>query len=413
MRLRVPAASAGTGIGVREAAKKYTIPWQSIQNWTKSGEVQVLQRPAQKGDQLVLSELSLQDRIKRYTPHKDSRSRRIRTRSPNPAPPPTSQPRPSDSPAPAPAPLGGNGRGGIRTRSASAHFAVRSFHLDLDTRPLVAEYFERCAAAQVKAITIEGYHWALDPFVAAFPVLPDDDQVVTKHVQALGGTPNTQRTRMKDIRTFYRWVARAKRVPVPQLSFLDLAKHTGRPRAYSQDEIHACLHAAQDPTERAIVIMLAQTAARRGGVCSLRAEAMQDHTALVKEKMGDRILYFPDEAWNAVRFAMGGKGYLTFHHAPLDPKALEKRMRVLLKRAGVYRLGSGEHAFRHAFQGEFIANGGKEIDAKVLMGHAPSNMTQHYYHLVNRDALEAVRKYAPTRFLQCALDCKFRTEVPV
>jgi integrase len=95
----------------------------------------------------------------------------------------------------------------------------------------------------------------------------------------------------------------------------------------------------------------------------------------------------------------------------MGPKDLEHLTRKLLKQAGVYTKGSGDHGFRHAFQGEFLANGGQEIQAKVLMGHAPSNMTQHYYHLANKEAVAAVNKFAPRRFLQCPLDCKFNQAV--
>jgi integrase len=200
---------------------------------------------------------------------------------------------------------------------------------------------------------------------------------------------------------------------VPDLSRPRLPQKRENPRAYTQEEIHRVLHACRTATERAFVIVLAQTAARRGGVCTLRRQNMEDHVASVKEKTGSRILYFHDEAWKAVQFAMIGKDFLSPSDAPMDPKTLEKLMRKLLKRAGVYERGSGEHAFRHAFAAEFEKNGGSQSMRTVIMGHSPGDMSTHYYHVANREAVEAVRKYAPTAFLQCPLDCKLNQEVPV
>jgi integrase len=280
--------------------------------------------------------------------------------------------------------------------------------MDLETQPLLEEYFTSCTERKLAAATVANYHWVLDDFGKHFPTLPDDQQEVIQYILSKGGAPQTMRDRLKPIRTFYRWVGEVKRVAIPSLSAKRLPKHTAVPRAYSQDEIHRILHAARTPTERAIVILLAQAAPRRGGVCTLRAENMRDHVALVKEKTGSRVLYLPDEAWQAVQFAVLGKGFLSNTKQPMGPKDLERLTRRLLKDAGVYERGSGDHGFRHAFKAQFEVNGGTELQSKKLMGHSPSNMSEHYYHLANAEAVAVANKFAPRGFLQCPLDCALR-----
>jgi integrase len=80
-------------------------------------------------------------------------------------------------------------------------------------------------------------------------------------------------------------------------------------------------------------------------------------------------------------------------------------MRELLKRAGLWRgEGGTNHAFRHSFEGEFVDNGGNEMIADLLIGHAQKGMRGRYFHQVNRQFMEAAFRYAPRRFLQLQLD---------
>ena len=257
---------------------------------------------------------------------------------------------------------------------------------------------------------MNNYQYVMRKLVRQFPVLPRRGAIL-EWVHGLKLGANSKRDYHKITRTLFRWLKRELGYPEVDLSLPRLPRNTAPPASWTQEEIHQILHVCQTPLERAVVILETQTAARRGGICSLREDRMthsQDGSggiAEVDEKMGRRILYLPDEAWRAVTFAMLGKGFLSPSHIPMKAYTLKTLMNGLLKRAGVWRKGVGNHAFRHSFSSEFIYNGGPQRLLPVLMGHSASDMTGHYTHIFDAEALEAARQYAPKRFLQHSFEC--------
>jgi integrase len=279
------------------------------------------------------------------------------------------------------------------------------------TRELADLFLADCKRAGLHAATLEGYRWALKPFAEAFPTMTYARELVLRYIRAKDLSPTSLRNNLKVIRTFYRWGKRELGYPELDLSRPMLPAKESKPHSLSQEEIHQVLHACRTPFERAVVILLAQTGARRGGVCTLRKQDLADGIALVREKMGTRILYLPDEAWKAVHFAMNSGGFLSPSNTPMEAHTMKRVMHNLLKRAGVHKVWMGNHAFRHSFSAEFVRNGGPQRLLPVIMGHAASDMTGHYTHLADHEALAAARQYAPRRFLQCSIDCPKRQAV--
>jgi integrase len=194
-------------------------------------------------------------------------------------------------------------------------------------------------------------------------------------------------------------------IPLPALDRPDLPKNLAVPHWLSVEEIARALVATRTPTERACIIALAQTAVRRGELCSLTRDSIKDNAAIVTGKMDKRVLYVPSESANALEFAMLGHPWLVNTRGQrLTVGTLSKLTFEILKRAGIYKKGLGDHAFRHSYQAEYLENGGSEIFMDRIMGHKkPGDKTQLYLHadpLVLREAMRC----APRRFLQLALE---------
>jgi hypothetical protein len=66
------------GLGLREAARKYSVDAQTIRYWIKRGWVLVLQEPDGPGRAMLLDEATVVEALKRYTPHRDRVGRPLR-----------------------------------------------------------------------------------------------------------------------------------------------------------------------------------------------------------------------------------------------------------------------------------------------------------------------------------------------
>ena len=139
---------------------------------------------------------------------------------------------------------------------------------------------------------------------------------------------------------------------------------------------------------------------------------LHDNWALVNGKTGERVIYIPEESYKAILFAMGSHDRLYSDRAPLNETMLTRRTNYLLKRAGVYKRGMGDHAFRHSYQAEYLHNGGPEVLMHRIMGHTKAgDKTQLYLH-ADEEVMKAAMRYAPRRFLALELELIPREAVP-
>lgn len=205
--------------------------------------------------------------------------------------------------------------------------------------------------------------------------------------------------------------ARALRTP-------KLAKGT-EPKAASLDDFLAMLAATAgaDPAhvrDRALLLFLADTGARVGGLVGLRlADLELDHgRAWVTEK-GDRrrAVYLTEEtvkalrAWLAVRPAGQSNGAAVFvalegNHRPLTREGVTQILRRLKKRAGIEG-PANPHAFRHAFAREYLKSGGDLASLSDLLGHSDISVTANSYAVFLPSELqERHRRFSPVAQLK-------------
>ena len=413
MRIRVPPATAGDTIGVREAARKYAIPHKTISQWASKGEVQVFQTPLRKGDLRLLDELSLQARIKQYTPHRDSAKRRIRATATPAAPPPSHPRRPLDSPeqAPAPARLAASG--------SPARIAVRPSFSRLTTQALVEAFYADCKSRNLDSKTLSNYKWALGPFAEAYPHPPKDRVVIIGYVQGLPLGAGAQHSVYRRLKYFYGWLSREHKFERVDLDHPSLPKNIGNPGFWDWQQIARILHACKTTMEECIVVGLTQTGARREEFCGITAANFEGHWARVPSKVtkangtGARFIYFPKETQLRLTLALGGRDRLYVGNWPLSVDKIDDVVRELLKRAGLYRRGVNCHAFRHSYSAEYQYNHGRDLFLDTLMGHFKRSMSQHYLHLPNEELYLEADRAAPRRFLQGAMDLALPQEVAV
>ena len=121
----------------------------------------------------------------------------------------------------------------------------------------------------------------------------------------------------------------------------------------------------------------------------------------------ERVLYIPQESFEALTKHLRLFKVMSLRGRRLNDGSGEIRLRDFVRglaiQAGVYSPGKNTHAFRRAYEAEFLRNGGSELVMDELLGHHKVGMKSLYFNMPRDDALEAAIRFAPRRFLQQAL----------
>lgn len=182
------------------------------------------------------------------------------------------------------------------------------------------------------------------------------------------------------------------------------------PKAISDRDLTRVLARLPDePIQyRAIVLFLADTGCRVGGLCGLSLDEVElpKHRALVFEKdKRQRWVYFTDCTALALSAHLDERPrvrhsfvFSTKWGNPYTPRAVYATLDRIGKRAGVTGRVN-PHSFRHAFARTFLQNGGNLAALARLLGHSPgSPITAQYYAVWDdRELAEIHDRYSPLR----------------
>ena len=450
-RIRQAPESSGVIYGVRSAGRKYKVDPGLISRWIKSGEVALVGGPTVPGAPLAIDDGSLRKRLQFYTPDKDNKSRRRRSRTiPEMQAEARAEARTNG--------VNGHshvvGADGFRSPSAVRPAALARPQSGnvvlLNTREWTGRFYveqEREHRGGISIRTKENYDWTFGRFAARFPTVPMDRKPVLEYLHGLinvrTGKPLADGTKglaHQVLTTFYKWLKREYGYDIPDLTHTSLGQKRETALAIWPKEIWATISMARNHSEKTLILLLAQTAARIGELCTIRPECLHDHWVEVWGKptnsnpTGYRKLPIPDEAYDHLQREL--KTYkqlvLVDQHGvakplagPLEqaapPRAIDMRtpatyrvrprdgavdvvqwmLRNLMEAAGVYERGRLAHAFRRAYQAEFVKNGGSREYYRLIMGHFnKADMDDLYTHDTIEEIVEQARKYAPRRFLQ-------------
>lgn len=180
------------------------------------------------------------------------------------------------------------------------------------------------------------------------------------------------------------------------------------PKALTDDDLDRLLDRLphEDVRDRAIILFLADTGCRVGGLCSLTLSAvdLDDRCATVMEKgrRGRRVYYTETTAqalslYLAVRPVGSSDAlFLSKSGTALTTNGVRLMLERVGKRAGV-KGRCNAHSFRHAFARSFLRNGGNLAALGRILGHAPgSTVTARYYAVWDdRELQEYHERYSP------------------
>jgi integrase/recombinase XerD len=101
----------------------------------------------------------------------------------------------------------------------------------------------------------------------------------------------------------------------------------------------------------------------------------------------------------AVATAEQGWLFATAQGGPLDPKAVQKRLRRYGAQAGLTGVRVSPHTLRHTYALHFVRNGGDPFTLQRILGHGSLDITRRYCELAEADVLQRQRALTPLLLL--------------
>lgn len=238
-----------------------------------------------------------------------------------------------------------------------------------------------------------------------------------------GLSPFSVASYLRSVRRLFKWLKDEGCIesnPAEKLK-LPNAKRT-EPKAISLDSFAALLEATsgEDPMQvrdRAILLFLADTGCRAGGITRLRVQDvdLQRCDATITEKgQKTRIVPFTAITRDALAkwLTMRPQGGADWFFVPmrkcssdrLTEEGLGEMLRRLKQRAGV-KGPVNPHSFRHAFAREWLRNGGDISTLAKVLGHSDPGVTMRSYTIFSSDELRDFhQKYSPIAKLKATAE---------
>lgn len=211
------------------------------------------------------------------------------------------------------------------------------------------------------------------------------------------------------LHAFWGWCSREYGLANPMANIRRHKAPPPAPKALQPADFVKLFNAADNERDRAILVFLADTGCRLGGLLNLTLEGLylDDHRAIVLEKgQNTRQVVFTlytaqiIRQWLTVRQSPTGYVFCSFVTGEqLTDSGVAQILYRLKRRAGV----SGRcnpHSFRHNFAREYLRNGGDLATLARLLGHSNISTTASYYAVFSPNELaEFHERYSPLRKL--------------
>ncbi|MGW8266113.1 MAG: site-specific tyrosine recombinase/integron integrase [Longimicrobiales bacterium] len=180
--------------------------------------------------------------------------------------------------------------------------------------------------------------------------------------------------------------------PVPRLA--KIRRNRPLPTVLSREEVRRLIHAARNPKERALLLILYSAGLRVGEAVRLRVADVDSDRMVIHVRSGkgrkDRVVMLADVALEALR------SYWRFHRPRkwlfpggrrerhLNTRTVQRMVTDAARRAGI-RKRVTPHTMRHSFATHLLENGTDLRYIQRLLGHKKSTTTEIYTHVADRD----------------------------
>lgn len=203
---------------------------------------------------------------------------------------------------------------------------------------------------------------------------------------------------VRAVRRLFNWLATEGHLPCSPAQRLELPRLTYEPRKGidQRDMLRIIAEARGSPRDYALVLFLADTAARVGGVAGLRIEdcELSRGRAIVREKgLKARMVFLQRRTCEALRRYVGnrrsGPAFLNqWTGQVLRPGGVYQLLERLARRAGVSQRWN-PHNWRHGAARGMLRRGANLAQVSQILGHSDVSVTVRFYGSFVDDELKA------------------------
>jgi site-specific recombinase XerD len=187
----------------------------------------------------------------------------------------------------------------------------------------------------------------------------------------------------------------AHRVPLPKVA-------QKVPVALDEDEARALAQAAPTPWLKCAITLLLSTGLRRAELVGITIPDLDlDNAQLIVHGKGakERVVPLTEASIQAIQHYLAARPETTSDRLlvsqwgeALHPRAVNRKLQVAVKRAGLSDKGVTPHQLRHTFATHLIRNGVDVRTVQELLGHSDLSTTARYLHSDTRTKQAAVAK---------------------
>ena len=207
-------------------------------------------------------------------------------------------------------------------------------------------------------------------------------------------------------RSFFKWLNREEMIATNIVERLELPARSRIPRKGVADDVAdkilATVRSSGNARDYALILFLADTAARRGGAVELRLEDLdlKAGRATVREKgcgghgLGRTVFLGPEAvkammAWLDVRpDVKDDHVFLGRFGEPLKETGVYQVFRRQAHKAGIENYGWSPHSWRHAAARSMLKRGASLAHVSQILGHSDIEVTARFYGTFAVDELQ-------------------------
>ena len=235
------------------------------------------------------------------------------------------------------------------------------------------------------------------------------EQIMAREVRAYladmsarGLSDSTINNHARALRTLLLFLYNEKYIP-EQVKFKMPSIASKQLRLLTAPDVQKILNACTEKRDKALILLMVDTGARRAEVCALNWQDVDIATGLV------RIVEGKGGKTRSVVVGTQTRRALLAYRRQLDPdpsrplfqtsngkRLLAMGVRSLLERVG-QRAGVkvNPHALRRTFATLSLRAGMNPLHLQALLGHTTLEMTKRYIQMVDDDLVEAHKEYGP------------------
>lgn len=157
-------------------------------------------------------------------------------------------------------------------------------------------------------------------------------------------------------------------------------------RYFSPEQIMMVLASCKYRYDRELILTLVDSLCRVGGLSSLKGKDILDGFIVTKEKTGERKYRLDIRICNSLRKLAGGEDEYVFKKADgqqVPSGTLTKRVRTIVKRAGITGGKLGSHTFRHSGASLVAKEYRNVMIVQTLLQHDSPETSMGYIHDVD------------------------------